>query len=247
MGGRHPRVFIGTSGWSYPHWKGRFYPADLADEDALAFYARHFDCVEINNTFYRLPDPGTLEHWRDDVPAHFTFAAKASRYITHMKKLGEPSRSTAAFFERIGILGSKLGPVLFQLPPRWHANRDRLCALLAALPRRHRYAFEFRDPDWCRDDIGECLARHRAAFCIYELGGYRSPRWVTSRLVYLRLHGPDGPYRGLYTKRALAGWARAIAGWRDANHEVHCYFDNDELGYAARNAAELREMLERTP
>ncbi len=245
MGSRTPRVFVGTSGWSYPHWKGRFYPEDLADENALGFYARHFECVEINNTFYRLPDANTLETWRDGVPARFTFAAKASRYITHLKKLADPARTTPVFFERLEILGGKLGPILFQLPPRWHANPSRLCAFLEALPPHHRCAFEFRDPDWLREDICECLSRHRAALCIYELGGYRSPKYVTSSLIYIRLHGPDGPYRGRYSTRALAGWARVISAWRSQGHEVHCYFDNDELAYAVRNAVELREMLER--
>jgi uncharacterized protein YecE (DUF72 family) len=239
-----PGIFVGTSGWSYPHWSGRFYPADLPDEAKLDFYAQRFGSVEINSTFYGLPEPHTLEGWRDAVPDRFVFAVKASRYITHMKKLREPERTLPALLERVAVLGAKLGPILFQLPPHWHVNRERLEAFLDALPAGHRYAFELRDPSWCCDAILESLSRRGAAFCIYELGGYRSPINVTSELVYIRLHGPDGAYRGSYTQQALAGWARAISSWASQGREVHCYFDNDELGYAARNAADLAAMLE---
>lgn len=236
------RVHIGTSGWHYPHWKGPFYPGGLADESLLAEYARHFRSVEINSSFYRLPEEETFEAWRRAVPEGFLFAVKASRYITHMKKLKDPAASLARFLERAELLGEKMGPVLFQLPPRWHLDLDRLRAFLQALPRGHRYAFEFRDESWFDPGVYEALAGS-AAFCIFDLDGRLSPRETTADFVYIRLHGPDGPYRGQYSTEALAGWAGAISTWRQGGKDVYCYFDNDEAGYAPQDALRLQEML----
>src|SRR5512139_3472241 len=143
-----PLIHIGTSGWHYHHWRGPFYPEDMSSEEFLSHYARSFQTVEINNTFYQLPSSETLAAWRDGTPRQFLFACKASRYITHMKKLADPAQTTARFFEAIQILGPKLGPVLFQLPPRWHANVDRLRTFLRSLPKTFRFAFEFRDSSW---------------------------------------------------------------------------------------------------
>ncbi len=236
-------VVVGTSGWSYPHWAGPFYPRDLPEPEWLAYYADRFRSVEINNTFYRLPSVETLQQWRETVPAGFGFAIKASRYITHMKKLKDPEATVPGFLERLDTLGPALGPILFQLPPRWHANADRLRYFLAALPGGYRYVFEFRDPSWFRDDIRALLEDSDSAFCIHELAGERSPLTVTADPVYIRLHGPDGPYQGSYDERALRDWARTLRGWAGAGHDVRCYFDNDEAGYAAANAARLSELL----
>jgi len=237
------RLYIGTSGWHYGHWVGPFYREDAKPAEFLSFYAARFAAVEINNTFYRLPARETLARWRDETPAGFVFACKASRYITHMKKLGDPRRSVRRFFAAVDVLGGKLGPVLFQLPPRWHADAALLDASLAALPADHRYAFEFRDPTWFAPEILQILTRHGAAFCIYDLGGRRSPAEVTANFAYVRLHGPADPYRGSYDGRTLAGWARRFRRWRAGGRDVYCFFDNDEQGFAARDALRLQGMV----
>ncbi len=237
------KTYIGTSGWSYPHWKGPFYPEDLPDSKLLDYYCQHFDSVEINNSFYHLPSEHALEQWRDTTPPGFRFAAKASRYITHMKKLKDPQQGLETFMERIDLLGNKLGPILYQLPPRWHCNPARLAAFLDALDETRRHAFEFRDESWINADILQMLEQHNAAFCIYELAGYRSPLHVTADFVYIRLHGPEGAYQGSYDGRTLAAWARRIGKWRAQGIDVYCYFDNDEAGYAVENALDLQARL----
>lgn len=239
------RVLIGTSGWSYASWRGTFYPDGTRQQDFLAAYADRFESVEINNTFYNLPDAATVKAWREQTPADFLFAAKASRYLTHMKKLKDPEEPLERLFGCIRDLGAKLGPVLFQLPPRWRINADRLERLIEALPGKHRYAFEFRDASWHDKEILALLAKRQAAFCIFDLAGERSPIEVTADFVYLRLHGPGGPYQGSYDGRALFGWARRILSWSQAGKDVYCYFDNDEKGYAPCDALRLREMVER--
>lgn len=237
-------IHIGTSGWHYRHWKGAFYPGSFSPRDFLSFYARHFDTVEINNSFYSLPEKKTLEEWHRTTPAGFLFAVKGSRYITHMKKLKAPKPSTAKFFDRIKTLRDKLGPILFQLPPRWKFNRDRFGDFLKDLPPDYEYAFEFRDPTWFNEESYGLLRGFRMAFCIYELAGFISPEVVTSDLVYVRLHGPGAKYQGRYSLDILRSWARKILGWSKGGKDVYCYFDNDDSGFAAQNARELIELLE---
>lgn len=208
------RIKIGTSGWHYPHWIGPFYPEGMASKDFLPHYAETFAAVEINNTFYRLPQKDALRKWRDGTPKTFVFACKASRYITHMKKLKDPGVSTSRFFKAIHALEPKLGPILFQLPPRWHINLDRLDAFLSALPSQYRFAFEFRDATWHTADVYELLQKYNVAFCIFDLNGRTSPLELTADFAYVRLHGPDGPYKGQYNDRALAAWAERFLGFR---------------------------------
>lgn len=236
-------VHIGTSGWYYKHWRGPFYPIDYATERMLSFYAQHFDSVEINNSFYRLPTPDTLRHWRDTTPAGFCFSVKASRYLTHMKKLKDPEAGLQNFLPTVEVLGEKLGPVLFQLPPRWHCDVERLASFLEALPARHRYAFELRDRSWHVPAVCDLLRRHNVAFCIYDLAGFGSPIQVTATFAYVRLHGPGGAYQGSYDASALADWARRIREWHTVLEGVYIYFDNDQAGFAARNALELKSLL----
>jgi uncharacterized protein YecE (DUF72 family) len=242
---RHGRIRIGTSGWSYRHWHGPFYPDDVSIEAELAFYAGRFETAEVNNSFYQLPDVETLEAWADETPADFRFAVKASRYITHMKKLKDPEEPVANFLDRMQTLGGRLGPVLFQLPPRWRINVERLESFLQALPDSHRYAFEFRDPSWYDERVFAALSERGAAFCVYELAGHASPREVTADFVYVRLHGPDAAYEGRYDRHTLSGWAGALSAWTDTGRDVWCYFDNDQAGYAALNARELADMVGR--
>lgn len=160
-------TYIGTSGWHYPHWRGPFYPENLPASRMLDFYTRHFRTVELNNTFYRLPVISGLENWRRATPKDFVFAAKGSRFLTHMKKLKDTGPGVDHFFERVNQLGRKLGPIVFQLPPFWQVNPGRLDAFLAALPLRRRYAFELRNPSWHTQEIFGILRRHKAAFCIF--------------------------------------------------------------------------------
>jgi uncharacterized protein YecE (DUF72 family) len=240
---RKARILVGTSGWSYGHWRGAFYPPALPETDWLGYYAERFASVEINNTFYRLPEQRTLRGWRDSVPADFVFTVKASRYITHIKKLKEPEKGLATFLERISVLEDKLGPILFQLPPRWRVNPERLAGFLGGLSRDFRYAFEFRDRSWLDQEVYRQLEQHGVGFCIYELDGYLSPKKVTADFVYVRLHGPAGPYQGSYDSPTLSGWAGAFSAWSAQGRSIFCYFDNDQAGYATTNAAQLQSML----
>lgn len=239
-------VHIGTSGWHYAHWKGPFYPQDIKKADWLGFYAERFDCVELNNSFYNLPDPQACDAWREQTPAGFRFSVKAWRMITHRKKLKDPEEYLRRFFEPLARLGEKAGPVLFQLPPRWRCNVARLQTFLETLPRGdgQRYAFEFRDPSWHNDEVYAALEAHGAAFCVFELGGMRSPVVTTANLGYVRLHGPDGPYAGSYPRRTLRRWAERLEAWRRKGRDTWLFFDNDEAGYAAKNALLLRDLVD---
>ena len=236
-------LHIGTSGWHYKHWRGPFYPEDLPDEDLLKHYLKYFHTAETNNTFYQLPEKETFTRWRYSVPDSFIFSVKASRYITHMKKLKDPEQPLANFFTGIKELGEKLGPILFQLPPRWHLNIERLRGFLRALPEGHRYAFEFRDESWFEKQTEEALRDRGAAFCMYDFEHRESPHSVTTDFVYVRLHGPDGAYQGKYDDQTLKRWAKDLSSWVNDGKDVFCYFDNDEKGYAAQNALRLKELL----
>jgi len=238
------RIHIGTSGWSYDHWQGILYPEGLAANQRLDFYQQQFRTVEINSTFYNLPSPDSLRRWYESVPDDFIFAVKASRYITHMKKLREPRQAIKEFISRVEMLGDKLGPILFQLPPRWHINMERLASFVKLLPKEHRYSVEFRDPSWFSPQIYELLERYSVAFCIFDLDRSLSPLQVTTDVVYIRLHGPQDPYRGKYQSRVLRKWADSIKHWRGEGREIYCYFDNDEAGYAVQDARRLQAMLQ---
>lgn len=236
-------IRVGTSGWHYDHWEGPFYPEGLGRERWLEYYGEQLLTVEVNNTFYQLPREKTLRRWREAVPEDFVFAVKASRYITHMKKLKEPEEPLETFLGRIAVLGRQLGPMLFQLPPNWHYDGSRLKAFVEALPTDRRYAFELRDPDWLNEEAYGVLEDHGVALCIYDFHGRQSPKRLTADFAYVRLHGPYGAYRGKYDTETLAGWAGALSAWQRRGNDVYCYFDNDEAGYAAQNALELRSML----
>lgn len=236
-------IHIGTSGWHYGHWEGPFYPANISSEKYLEYYSKFFHTVEINSSFYRMPDKETIRQWRDIVPGKFIFSVKASRYITHMKKLKEPREAVSYLITTVSLFKNKLGPILFQLPPKWHVNPERLESFIESLPNGYSYAFEFRDTSWFDDRIYGILKKYNAAFCIYEIGGVKSPRIVTADIVYIRLHGPDGPYRGQYSDTVLANWAGRISKWRNEGKKIYCYFDNDEASYAPQDAMRLASML----
>ena len=241
---KKPLIHIGTSGWHYKHWKGVFYPAEVKEAEQFNYYSRHFATVEINNSFYMLPEPGTFTAWKNASPPGFLFSVKASRYITHMKKLKPDPQSLRRFFSHAGRLKEKLGPVLFQLPPKWNINTERLEAFLSGLPRGHRYTFEFRNHTWYNKEVYSILKKHNCAFCIYHLEHHLSPLEVTADFVYIRLHGPGNKYQGSYTATALKKWAARCTGWRDEKKDVFVYFDNDQAAYAVKNASTLRRLVD---
>ena len=235
---------IGTSGWHYNDWLGPFYPDDIHAKDFLTFYADHFKTVEINNSFYHLPKRETFEQWRVEGGKGFLFAVKASRYITHMKKLKDPEEGLSNFLDAADGLGKSLGPVLFQLPPRWHVNTERLNNFLEKLPKDLRCAFEFRDETWFDEKVYKLLAEFNAAFCIYDLGGRESPEKLTADYVYVRLHGPGGKYEGNYSVQKLKSWGKKFDKWMADGKDVYCYFDNDQKGYAVKNAITLIDIID---
>jgi len=237
-------IHIGTSGWHYGHWKGPLYPENIPSNQYLSHYTANFSTVEINNTFYKMPQEKTLRDWKKTASGDFIFSVKASRYITHMKKLKDPHKPVANFLEKVSILEKSLGPILFQLPPNWGVNPDRLKSFLDTLPDGYRYAIEFRDPSWFDERVYNLLMERGAAFCIYDFDRRESPREITADFIYIRLHGSDGPYRGKYSVQALAGWAGALSAWVKDVSEIFVYFDNDESGFAPKDALLLKSMIE---
>lgn len=233
-------IRIGTSGWMYDHWKGPFYPEDIASDEMLPFYEETFDTVEVNNTFYQLPSKDSVRAWEEASPQSFLFSIKANRYITHMKNLLEPEEPVDTLMGRLTLLGDKLGPVLFQLPPHWHVNVKRLASFLDALPKGRRYALEFRADSWHVDEVCRLLEKAGAGFCIHDHPDAPPPERVTADFVYLRFHGPTGDYGGKYPPQHLKDWAARIGAWAEAGKDVHTYFNKDRRGYAVDNAQELR-------
>jgi len=239
---RRGALRVGTSGYQYNHWRGVFYPEKLAKKHWFEHYARHFDTVEINNTFYNLPETGTFERWREQTPEGFVYALKYSRFGTHIKRLKDPEQHVGLFVERARHLGSHLGPILVQLPPNWHLSLERLEGFLAALPREHRWALELRDPSWFDESVYALLRRHRAALCIHDMIDDH-PREQTAEWSYLRFHGPRGDYAGSYTPQALSAAARRIRGQLEQGADVYVYFNNDAEGHALANARDLRRYV----
>lgn len=236
-------IRIGCSGWHYKPWVGRFYPEGTKASEMLPYYLRYFDTVEINNSFYRLPKRSMFETWRRATPPNFRFAVKASRFITHMKKLKDPEASIARFFDSVAGLGRKLGVILFQLPPAWKLDYQRLEEFINALPAGYRYTIEFRELSWINDHVLDLLKKHNIAFCIYELAGYMSPLEITADFTYVRLHGPTAfKYQGSYSNETLERWATQIRTWSRSLSGIYIYFDNDDSAYAAFNAITLRKL-----
>jgi uncharacterized protein YecE (DUF72 family) len=246
---RRGRLRVGTSGWVYPHWRGPFYPADLPARAWFSSYRERFDSVELNTPFYHIPQPGTVERWRDESSPAFAFAVKGSRFITHNKKLKDPAEPLERFFEVMDRLGAKMAVVLWQLPPSWGFNAERLDAFLKAFRARERdrrVCFEFRNPQWYALDSLAILRRWNAGFCVYDLAGHTSPIELTADFAYVRLHGNAGKYAGEYGGRGLRPWAQRIRGWLDRGVDCFAYFDNDQAAAAPRDAVLLRRQVEAT-
>jgi len=237
-------VRIGTSGWQYRHWAGDFYPAGLPQERWLERYATEFDTVELNNPFYRLPDAGVFTAWGRRVPPRFRFAVKASRYLTHVRRLSDPREPLDRLWSRARCLGDRLGPVLYQLPPRWKPNHERLSSFLAAVPEAPQ-AIEFRDRSWYAPVTYALLAEARVALCLHDMAGSATVPEPVGPLVYVRFHGAGQKYGGRYPSQRLAAWADRIAAWADGDLPVWAYFNNDIGGHAPRDAVRLRAMVAR--
>jgi uncharacterized protein YecE (DUF72 family) len=238
-------IRVGCSGWNYPHWRERVYPKGLPQRRWLEHYATLFDTVEVNNTFYRLPRIEAVHGWVEQSPLGFLFAVKMSRYITHIRRLGGLETGIPLFFDRIAplVASPKLGPVLWQLPPTFKRNDDRLAAALAALPAG-RHAFEFRHPTWYAAQVYELLRAHGVALVIPD-----SPRYpfceleLTADWTFVRFHHGTSGRNGNYSDSEIAEWADRIAGWREGGIDVYAYFNNDWEAYAVRNGLRLRMLL----
>jgi len=202
----------------------------------LAHYLQSFDTVELNNSFYRLPAEASLRQWREQTPHGFVFAVKGSRFLTHMKKLKDAQAGLDRFLHAVEVLEPKLGPILFQLPPNWSCDVERLREFLSILPRHLRYAFEFRNPTWDNTETYALLTEFQAAYCIFDLAGYQSPLTITTDFTYVRLHGPGGKYQGSYSDQALEIWADRLEAWGQKLHSLYVYFDNDDSGFAPQDA-----------
>jgi uncharacterized protein YecE (DUF72 family) len=239
-----PQIRIGTSGWSYASWRGPFFPQQVLLKHHLAYYATQFDTTELNGVFYRTPSLETVRAWRDATPESFLFAWKASKFITHWKRLSARSRNSIDLLEeRLRLLGAKAGPVLFQLPPQFGKDRERLAGFLPMLPKRRLCAFEFRNPDWYADDIFDLLHRFDVSLCISDHRDAPAPWQATARHVYVRGHGPGGAYKGSYSSRVLQRWAERAREWREQGRAVFVYFDNDQKSAAPFDALRLARLV----
>jgi uncharacterized protein YecE (DUF72 family) len=237
-------VYIGTSGWHYESWRGPFFPKTLAKAEHLSFYASQFGTTELNGVFYRTPSPEAVRSWREQTEDDFVFAWKASKFITHWKRLSDRSRNSLALMEtRLKLLGPKAGPVLFQLPPRFTANHERLAAFLRLLRKDRRYAFEFRHPSWYESNILDLLRDNNIALCLSDHHDAPAPWEVTANHIYVRGHGPSGRYKGHYPAATLKVWARYIRKWRREQRIVYVYFDNDQKSAAPKDALSLKTLL----
>lgn len=237
-------IRIGCSGWQYRHWRGDFYPAELPTARWLEHYVSTFDTVELNNSFYRLPAAVAFERWRQRTPPDFMFAVKASRYLTHLKKLRDPVDPLARFFDAARHLGVKLGPVLYQLPPRWPADLERLEIFLDALPPGYRHVVEFRDPSWYAPHVLDALRAADVSLCLHDMSGSGTVRERVGPFVYVRFHGVTR-YGGRYDDETLASWAEWLEAEHARGHDVFAYFNNDVGGHAPRDAARLAALMGR--
>ena len=237
------RIHVGCSGWVYKHWRGSFYPEGLPQKRWFERYSEEFDTVEINASFYRVPLATTFEGWREKAPPDFHYAVKVNRFITHMKKLIECETEVDRFVELTRLLGDKLGPLLYQLPPSLHKNLERLDAFLARLHKDLEQVVEFRHGSWYDDEVLELLDRHGVGFVCHDLRGLISPRWASGRTAYVRFHGTSGRYHGRYSDEALMDWANWCLQQKQRGRSVWCYFNNDIHGHAIEDARTLKSMV----
>jgi len=236
--------YIGTSGWHYDHWRSRFYPEKLAKPKWLEFYATNFATVELNNSFYQLPSEAAFATWRDSSPATFTFAVKVSRFITHIKRLRDTEEAVDKFITRAQILGEKLGPLLYQLPPNMHRDDERLESFLSILPQGIKHVFEFRHQSWLEETVFKTLHKYNIGLCVFDMPSLSCPLVTTADFAYIRFHGSTGLYWSCYSDEELADWAKRLADLAVNLKAVYIYFNNDAEAFAVRNAMTLRGYLQ---
>jgi uncharacterized protein YecE (DUF72 family) len=235
------RVYIGTSGWSYDHWKEVFYEKGCSKSNWLKFYGKYFDSVELNSSFYRSIPYRTYENWRGITPNGFIWSVKANRYITHIKRLRDVAEPLKRFLGEISGLKEKLGPILFQLPPTLAFEEEAFDAFCSDLPRNKNMAVEARHPSWLEERALSSLRKHDMAWCISDTAGrYPYLEAVTAHFVYIRLHGSKQLYVSEYSEDEIKNLAEKITQW---NKETYVYFDNDAKGHAPKNALKLKEIL----
>jgi uncharacterized protein YecE (DUF72 family) len=235
--------YIGTSGWVYPHWRGVFYPPKLPQSKWLEYYTGLFSTVELNNSFYRLPSEQAFSNWRDSSPEGFRYAVKASRFITHIKRLKDVAEPIETFIERARHLHEKLGPLLYQLPPNMHRNDERLASFLSLLPKGLRHVIEFRHQSWLDEAVLDMLRQHDIGFCVFDMPDLPCPSLATADFAYIRFHGSSGLYSSCYSDGELGEWASKISRLAKDIDTVYIYFNNDAEGYAISNAQTLASKL----
>jgi len=238
-------LYVGTSGWQYRDWRDSFYPRGVAQPEWLRHYAARFATVELNNSFYRLPDRDTFERWREATPDDFVFAVKMSRYLTHVRRLRDPEEPVRRFFERAEGLGDKLGPVLLQLPPTLGADLARLADTLDRFPAGVRVAVEPRDDSWFDDGLRSLLEARGAALVLADSPRRRTPVWRTAGWGFVRFHEGVATPRPCYGERALSTWAERIASLWDDGADVFCFFNNDARACAVRDAVVFAGLVSR--
>lgn len=237
------KLYIGTSGFSYDDWVNEFYPMDIASNKRLDYYAKHFNTVEINNSFYNLPSKKTFQNWSESVEDNFVFAVKANRYITHMKNLMVDQEPVSRLLNRAEPLGEKLGPILFQLPPQWNVNLDRLKDFVKILPANQRFVFEFRNQTWYTKSVFDVLKKNNLGFCIHDHRDGPSPEEITADFIYIRFHGPGGYYQSKYNNEELNNYELEIKNFLRKKLDVYAYFNNDFQAFAIDNAKMLKSLL----
>jgi uncharacterized protein YecE (DUF72 family) len=238
------RVVVGTSGWHYASWRGPFFPDKLLARHQLRFYASQFDTAELNGVFYRTPTEKAVKSWRAETGRDFIFAWKASKFITHWKRLSAHCENSIALLDsRYRLLGEKGGPILFQLPPNFSEELPRLRSFVKMLPRSWRVSIEFRHPSWYCKPVFDFLSAQNIALCISDHHDAPSPWMKTADFVYVRGHGPGGRYKGHYSRHELARWARRIKAWSRQGCDAFVYFDNDQKSAAPADALQLKLML----
>jgi uncharacterized protein YecE (DUF72 family) len=236
-------VRIGCSGWIYRHWRGAFYPEKMAQRLWFAHYAETFETVELNTSFYHLPKPETFEKWHAQAPSDFRYAVKAPRFITHMKKLKDCAEPVAEFLSRARKLGSSVGPILYQLPPRWGLNGQRIQTFIDLLPPDLNHVFEFRETSWLTPEVLALLDARGVSFCAHDMPGSRTGRWAAGPIAYVRFHGGEGKYWGRYSDEGLLAWTDWIVGQAKGGRDVWCYFNNDMYAHAIHDALTLKSMV----
>lgn len=237
------RWLVGTSGFVFGDWRDKFYPAKLPRARWLEFYAAHYATVELNNSFYRLPSEANFTKWRDSSPVGFVFALKVSRLITHIRRLKNSEDAVETFISRAIILGEKLGPLLYQLPPNMHRNDDVLASFLSGLPGEIKHVIEFRHQSWLEKDVFDILRSHNIGLCVFDMPSLTCPLVATADFAYVRFHGRDQLYASNYSDEQLAEWAGRLRDLATNLKEVYVYFNNDIEAFAVNNAITLRDYL----